>query len=115
MFTDIVSDRILLRSRIAKRYGPSVNSFRPSPSMPSYLPVYIYQMFARRHLESRIESKIAPIDVYITMRALQKPESDTPRTTSKSEPPNHRFVAEIETITEHFICNKTPAQAFTLA
>ena len=32
------------------------------------------------------------------MRALQK-QSDTPRTTSKSEPPHHRFVAEIETIT----------------
>jgi hypothetical protein len=84
-------------SLIAKRYGPSVNSLRPS--MPSYLLVYIqlpntkilqtsfervsklypqirleYQfLFARRHLESRIEPKIAPIGVYITMRELQKP------------------------------------------
>jgi hypothetical protein len=36
----------------AKRYGPSVNSFRPRPSMPSYFPVYIYQIQKySRHLK----------------------------------------------------------------
>jgi hypothetical protein len=30
-------------------------------------------LFARRHLESRIEPKIAPIGVYITMKASEKP------------------------------------------
>jgi hypothetical protein len=52
-------------------------------------------LFARRHLESQIGSKIAPIGVYITVSALEKPT----RTTWKSEPLHLRFVAEIETIT----------------
>ena len=40
---------------------------------PGYLNLSISKLlFARRRLESRIEPKIAPIRVYIRMRALQK-------------------------------------------
>jgi hypothetical protein len=58
-------------------------------------------LFAKRHLESRIEPKIAPIGVYITMRALQKPIRYTAHHFEErtAAPPHHRFVAEIETIT----------------
>ena len=56
----IVSDRFLLRS-------PNVTAQVKTASAH-----HSKFLFARRHHESRIEPKIVPIGVYVTMRALQK-------------------------------------------
>jgi hypothetical protein len=52
----------------AKGWGPIFISLLPPPNQIS-----LGTALAGRHLESRIEPKIAAIGVYITMRALQKP------------------------------------------